>query len=267
MRVLQHDRCVGKPVFRVQLCGPDLHAGPGSARELVGLLGCFQDKEPADLQQRAAGQFGRQRPPEVLRGHAALPPVPAAPGGASRVQPAAVHLRAVQLRAAAHAGQHQRGALPGHRLPLSDRPEEGAGASLDLLYLGMWICLGRSLFGSFQRGALLPALPPLHQRARRGASAVSGPIWSLRAGAGVGAVTHDHRRPLCADIQSCKTASQESQSWSAAASGGVRGHLEHGERAPRSSEDDLGAAVKVSALRAHRQPTASAPDGALCGRL
>lgn len=233
----------------------------------MGLLGCSQDQEPADLQQRATGQSGRQRPPQVLRGHAALPPVPAAPGGGARVHPAAVHLRAVQLRAAAHAGQHQRGALPGHRLPLSDRPEEDAGASLDLLHLGLWIYLGRSLFGSVQRGAVLPALPPQRRGAQRGASAVSGPVWPLRAGAGVGALTDGHRRPLRADIQSGETAPQEScQSWSAAASGGVGGHLEHVVRRPRSSADHLVAAVKVSALRGHRQPAASAPDGALCGR-
>lgn len=202
MRLLQRDKraarrdCLGQPVFRVQLRGLDLHLAPGSAREPVGLLGGFQDEKSADFQQRASGQFGRQRPPQVRRGHAAVPAVPAAPGDGARVRPAAVQLRAVQLRAAADAGQHQRGALPGHRLPISDRAEEGAGASLDPLHLGMWFYFGWGLFGSFQRGAM----PPLRPGARRGPHAISGPIWPLRAGAGVGTVTDGHRHPLRADI-------------------------------------------------------------------
>lgn len=40
----------GYDVFHAQLHDLNLHISPGFARELVGVLGCVQDKEPADLQ-------------------------------------------------------------------------------------------------------------------------------------------------------------------------------------------------------------------------
>lgn len=185
------------------------------------------------------------------------------------MRPAAVHLRTVQLCAAAHAGQHQRGPIPSHRLPFPKRQEENEGPSLDPVHLDVRPHLSFRLFDSFPKGAFLHAVPSAHQDAQPRTPSVFGSLRTLRPGAGVVSVSDCDRDPLRADFPSCKAAPKESvqQGSSAEADGvGARLGLDEGPCFSTADSSSSTGLVGVAVSCWTRQPAASPPDAAAGGR-